>query len=422
MNEVLYDDFKKLNGTEEISARYCLIKDNKIIGRCSSTEVDRIREADKIVSLSSINFNLLKGEYLMDLKDSLPRMQDINKINFVSANECEVIIAVSHKWMSSDHPDPESKQLYQIQMWIKKNLTGLSNVGVFLDFCCLPQNNRTKLEQIFFDECLESIELIYFLSDYVIVPSVGLDLYDNSTWCLFESCLSTMANNFVPINSTYKSKFLDGVPPIDKIMTLIDSTTTLCPQDKKVILRRWTDVLSNFNIKIISKEKAHRSVKKITKDETHDLNVIIPKWSTNGIRENRKTMNKSLSSDQETIVNSLVDKHGPKLKMEFFQMCACFCFCKDKWMSVNKLILELNKAGFMVLDNSDYINFNLNVSCKSTVEGKINVNINNIPDETRKLIFKMYGNFTNMLKLTKSGFIDEEIFESLHNTKSIEIF
>lgn len=134
------------------------------------------------------NFELEKlwhGTYTVHAAD--PRV----RVKGIAPRECwfNTTIAVSHRWLSPDHPDPEGLQHREF-MKLCDDL-GLHETQAFLiDYCSLPQSPRTSKEQAWFLENLPGFQSQY---KYVtLVLNTGAADYATRAWCMFELMLAAM--------------------------------------------------------------------------------------------------------------------------------------------------------------------------------------------------------------------------------------
>ena len=68
------------------------------------------------------------------------------------------ILAVSHRWDTSDEPDTTGEQFIAL----KEHLNAHPEIKlVFFDFSCMPQGKRTEEEQAEFSAMLREINIIY---------------------------------------------------------------------------------------------------------------------------------------------------------------------------------------------------------------------------------------------------------------------
>ena len=65
---------------------------------------------------------------------------------------------VSHRWEDKDHPDPSAVKKRKLIEFLHQNP---HIKGVWIDYCCLPQGNRSTHEDSFFRTTLENVNLLY---------------------------------------------------------------------------------------------------------------------------------------------------------------------------------------------------------------------------------------------------------------------
>jgi hypothetical protein len=93
-------------------------------------------------------------------------------------------VAVSYVWMSPEHPDPEGEQADALREWLRRNP---HITKVWMDWCSLPQGERTPVEQRKFKRGLAHVNLVY-LSCYVV--KVLNSQYAARFWPQYEAWLS----------------------------------------------------------------------------------------------------------------------------------------------------------------------------------------------------------------------------------------
>ena len=52
------------------------------------------------------------------------------------------VVAVSHKWVRQNHPDPDGSKLFALRTELEAYRG--TNTGVFMDFFCLKQHNTFR--------------------------------------------------------------------------------------------------------------------------------------------------------------------------------------------------------------------------------------------------------------------------------------
>jgi len=205
--------------------------------RVTGVDLDVIRDAalrareedsslahpDKYISNAAIHealqngdVSLIKGSWIVKRCANagvLPCRQDI-ETRFPSAfwKPCELqelvqsgsvmLVAISHCWLSLDHPDPEGIHLKTLSFALQKLFEGtpLEDAAVFIDWCSLYQRPREEEQQNAFSRALSKIHL-WFAHQGVrvwLLPQVPEDSeltlpYEKRGWLTLERCLSDLA-------------------------------------------------------------------------------------------------------------------------------------------------------------------------------------------------------------------------------------
>jgi len=93
--------------------------------------------------------------------------------------------AVSHVWLTTEHPDPEGEQADVIREFLHKRP---EIEVIWVDWCCLPQGKeKTVVEQDFFSQSLKAVNLVYLALNVIIVLD---STYLARFWPQFEAFLS----------------------------------------------------------------------------------------------------------------------------------------------------------------------------------------------------------------------------------------
>jgi hypothetical protein len=125
------------------------------------------------------------GEYTVHAAD--PRV----KVEGVMPREpwFNTTIAVSHRWLRPDHPDPDRVQFSEL-MKICESLGLHDNQAFLIDYCSLPQEPRKPEEALWFRDNLPGFQTQY---KYVtIVLNTGSADYSTRAWCMLELMLAVM--------------------------------------------------------------------------------------------------------------------------------------------------------------------------------------------------------------------------------------
>lgn len=173
----------------------------------------------------------------------------------------DVILFVSHRWETRDHPDPANKQFETVKEYLKKN-TSLQYV--YYDYCCLPQSPRSEVEEIIFKIGLRTMNEVFRHSRKLYSKTKD---FESRAWCFFKFCYSDHhdaemhSHKMSLMKEKYKCKswlvyfylmlmcpLLVIVSPIMFLMgfrsSLLILKLPLFPCSKRMSLERWK---SRFN-------------------------------------------------------------------------------------------------------------------------------------------------------------------------------
>ena len=99
-------------------------------------------------------------------------------------------IAVSHRWMHPDAPDPDGTQ-YRELMELADTLGLHENQAFLIDYCSLPQCPRRDEEALWFQQHLPGFQSQY--KYLTLVLNTGSADYSTRAWCMFELMLAAMS-------------------------------------------------------------------------------------------------------------------------------------------------------------------------------------------------------------------------------------
>lgn len=131
---------------------------------------------------------------------ALRRCQELDSSDYVewSAGEkqeqSQKLICISHRWIASDHPDPEGEQLRELQQRLDTLITQdqtLENALIFYDYCSMYQRPRTANEEAIFRQDIESLNTLFISANKVMVLSEGYSDYKYRSWCFLEAVVSS---------------------------------------------------------------------------------------------------------------------------------------------------------------------------------------------------------------------------------------
>ena len=89
---------------------------------------------------------------------------------------------ISHRWEDPEgkHPDPDCTKLKELQKELRKRP---DIEGVWMDFPCLPQGDKTEEEKAFFDHCLQNVNLLYLHGNVLVFLDKE---YNTRFWTQYE--------------------------------------------------------------------------------------------------------------------------------------------------------------------------------------------------------------------------------------------
>ena len=105
----------------------------------------------------------------------------------------ETTLAVSHRWMQPDDPDPDGEQLKALKGFLNSP-DGKKIERVWIDWACMPQDqpkgSRSAEDSAAFKRMLKEVNRLYLGTTVLIL----LDLsYVSRFWTQFESCVARNA-------------------------------------------------------------------------------------------------------------------------------------------------------------------------------------------------------------------------------------
>jgi len=163
--------------------------------------IDYLEALENVLSQKKLTFFFVKAEVLVNWQDdagSLPSFFDLwcsGSIETWQVDKQELVkgrfetkdrLIISHRWQKTDleHPDPDSTQLKVIQA----HLSGHKHIEyVWLDWACLPQSTKFRIERAVFGEGLKNINFLYATMPVLILLDIS---YLSRFWTQYEAWLS----------------------------------------------------------------------------------------------------------------------------------------------------------------------------------------------------------------------------------------
>lgn len=426
-DRVLISDGK--DGVELINLTVAVERKNKIVYRLSELDIP-------ILPIEEFN-----------KMDSLEPYQSINPRKFKRALEFERVIAISHKWATSNDPDVDSI----VYNKIRSKLKGKTGIGLFIDYCCLPQNTdnykRSNEEQQLFDKCLKQMNKLYALADVVLIVSENIDRYRESSWCTFESAISTLrrTTQFVDpfVLKTNELRFGVSDSNARKLVDGIFNTTVATNGSDLVKIK-------SMMIQFITKDFEEAQNSELMKRQQILLNIDVQHSSKWILRDSDgccgakfKLINDDdhpLNKQEQAIVESEFNNQNccnPSCSMKSvavscvslasFFMCSC---CIVIPISIKKCILwsKLDRDGFtkslqhqgFKVEITDYTD-GIGVEVFKMVNHIVNYTTiaTNLEETAIELINRIYGGFDAFIKKSKGGSIDYEVLIRMRSMNSI---
>jgi len=129
--------------------------------------VDRFQNNESLFDAQEgLGTQLLRGSWLIEQARQgrvLPRRQDVPQEAFVPSGDLRkhgiwtreekgikayAIVALSHCWLTAEHPDPNGEQLAKVAPVLKALQSRGTELAVFLDWCSLYQHPRATREEV----------------------------------------------------------------------------------------------------------------------------------------------------------------------------------------------------------------------------------------------------------------------------------
>lgn len=147
-------------------------------------------------------------------------------------------IAVSHRWLQPDHPDPDGVQ-YRELMALSEGLGLHDNQAFLIDYCSLPQQPRAPTEAAWFHEHLPGFQAQF---KYVaLVLNTGSADYATRAWCMLELMLAAMSRAVRPTLLNHDQ--LEG--PLDRAKRRAEQYVKHARWNQQEMLRAFSGGVTN---------------------------------------------------------------------------------------------------------------------------------------------------------------------------------
>jgi len=365
---------------------------------------------------SKINIPILRASYVMTM-DLFIRHQDIDNSQFKMFNDFKMVVSVSHRWKTPEHPDPDGKQLIEVKNYLTNYLGNLSTIGVFYDYSCMNQNSTDKKMSISEEnqlvKKLKFMNHLFLMSEVVLVLADGFTDYNNRAWCKFESMLGHVTGSIRGENKidykkyNYKNKEIDGKI---WIRLFFEESHVTNGGDLNYLQASLYRILFT-NDDWTQSERIKRTRLPLIKFLKHHCSFTI----LNGVIN---TQNGELGFDQYEIQNII-----ELIRKNITGLC---CFNND--VNYNAFSTSLRK-GYISMINRTIIGLSClnNHLCSITIYNDkphcidYTLNPSNMEEETKQLIKEAYGSFTRLVENAENSWLDLEVAMILFRTNSINL-
>ena len=155
------------------------------------------------------------------------------------------VLFVSHRWEAPGAPDGQGAQLKEVQRHLEKN-PGVELV--WFDFWCMPQGERTIVEEKMFRLMLSAIADLYLTARVLILLD---NSYSSRFWTLFEAWSSMMTatadgvRTAEPSERRFTIRCIHNANPKYAIPQLLDLLSSKTPQEIHATLAKPDVVVTN---------------------------------------------------------------------------------------------------------------------------------------------------------------------------------
>jgi len=152
------------------------------------------------------------------------------------------VIAVSHRWLTPDNPDPDGAQHREL-MSLCEHLGLHDSQSFLIDYCSLPQHPRTPAESERFRQQLPGFQERF--RNVIVVLNTGSSDYSRRAWCMFELMLAAMSRTSKPTLLNHDQ--LDE--PLNKARELAASYVKHAGWNQQQMLKAFGAGVSNASFK-----------------------------------------------------------------------------------------------------------------------------------------------------------------------------
>jgi len=438
-------EFKNFQKIERWTSdrRVCFKTNEGYIFFNQGDEIDQKYFEYPYIASSELNIPLIKASEFVKKSFEVVKFQDQSENVFSNFDDFEIVVSVSHKWLTEQHPDPEGKQLIEIQNYVKNQLNGkeLRKIGIFYDFICLPQYPRSEKEEKQFNKSLNRMNQLYILSERIFICSAGFEDYYRSSWCVFESIMGlfsgSLMNKRTEMYQSIELEDLDNSSTKNditkKVDKIISKTKATNGSDKEIIKTLLVEIM--IEGKLWDHEfKRHkfRPQLELKWPRTHGASFTMT-FTTKQVNVQQLKFGLNDHEVEQITQAMITDKYCTPCNRKCLACALCpvvTCYCSP--LCAKCIIDKINaKLSDEITDNIANLGFSLTYS---TTESYLQVNVykkkfhrinyniksHNIEGEVTELIKHSYGGMINFVSKCNSGSIDAELAFLMIKMNSID--
>jgi hypothetical protein len=340
--------------------------------------------------------------------------QFIDKQMFTPFNRAKNVMAITHKWMTVEHPDPDNVIIEKLSEDFKQD----NDLHVFYDFSCLPQNyeevERSKNSRIQFETHARQMASVYALSEYhYILPDKELD---NSAWCFFEKTIVNLTKNRLIMNDMKSTKEV-----FKYLRTSFEDLRCSIKSDKALIKSMMKDFLMKMmesgNLKYV-KVNFELTQKLKSKAFTEDWNclhkIMMFFWCCAPFSKRRLVFYETLAVHDAYSLPKVVSEYTLADTTGYLLPNCCNRVVVAQKENKYDIEWEYYSVDGKMSEFVFTFSRKLNGSCHYIYRPS------NITDETFSKIFKAYGSYESFLEGTGNGVIEETILNELVRSNAID--
>jgi hypothetical protein len=422
---------------------------------------------DGLPSSSSgmIRTKIMELDYLFQPNFKQLPHQSLDHTKFRKFDEFSKVIAITHKWLSRYHPDPNNIKLGELKSRVARFRN--NDVGIFLDYYCIPQKidfNGQKLsmnmsgsfelcdpqsDRIIIDDRYDklkaldgitNVNLVYLYShDHLFMNE---DLPMSSGWCVFEMIIGFLRNR----NSSIIDKLI-VVNPLIKQLKLMNADYHAVlsgvfsqlvfsnGEDKNNVPQFLMNLLMLSDVIDTSEFVREEITLTIFRQYSYEC---IPMLSNNSEHtEESKIIHNFIMKypmPDDPIICFIIGFFGLAVMGAGLLCCSYGCYkesqrnhVENKWKSIlgttpfvkSYKMSEQKITNDKIKEISDrHVKLEIDIVRKHSIE--IHTHMKNLPEDYILMIKRKYKNLNEFMDNCKKGVIDIDVYRKLSHMNVLE--